>query len=748
MRKRLLPILVMQIMLISAVSGSAKQKVLVIVNDFFYAYNSQHVNRYYSDIWAIEHKNVELITWPASPSGTNVDQCTPLLRRLQQEYVEARNNGDVLEGAVFIGDVPVPQYEGEYGYMPLDQVYMDIVDRTTGNPYYLNPPYYTPFGITGDYYSSAANNGYSSGDGYYDIWVSRINAAYLWPDLREGMNNYDEWGVYVKYLNRVKDRMNGPATVPCRGFYMGGPEDLSPWGTPFELLGVYMNELRLPWLAEFTGHNSSFNWMSQLLAGPRGCINYGAFNGSLFPKTGRNKRVCQYNQLPAVYENGYGPPTVKTVGDNDSLGWEWAGLYNHSAPMHSNFFSNEANNIKLNGEFKFGTIGPLWGSGYRITTAGYGGSYYYYQDFPADPNPYQYGFGWKNKGAEWRWIVPAGGSGDYNVYLYYEAPNNPGKNPANCDAVGVSLRVVRRDAAGIPDKVEDYDFNVTVDQQTHKQTPGDPALPDGNYKWERMFGTAINIPENRMVIVGLQLNHDRPGDRIVDAVRFIKTGGGVDQIVDDAQPGNYPEAANNPGTIFSTAGFRSTDDVFRGFEDMGSEPGGGGFSKTQFFLMKACYSGDFLFTGVSTLDKNIGNLFALGYNGLTCMAPSEGDGVSDNKGPFTRSLRDGNCFGLAYLAKINSTFYDRHTLLGAGTLRSQPYIQYGSTVLENIIVSGSRTDNSNNPVLIRNATVNGSWEVTSTHNGLSPVGSRSEIVIKPETSFSPSGSNVVHLLAN
>lgn len=55
-------------------------------------------------------------------------QCSAVLLRLQDEYVEARTEGDVLEGAVLIGDVPVPQYysspsEPDYGYMPLDQVY-------------------------------------------------------------------------------------------------------------------------------------------------------------------------------------------------------------------------------------------------------------------------------------------------------------------------------------------------------------------------------------------------------------------------------------------------------------------------------------------------------------------------------------------------------------------------------------------------------------------------------------------------
>jgi hypothetical protein len=761
-----LPLIAMQILMILVISVSARQKVLVIVNNGFYRGSyADLVDNYCNDIINLEYKNVEVIPWIIDP-GTNVQECTTVLQRLQNEYIEARNAGDVLEGAVLIGDIPVPQYSGGYGYMPLDQVYMDVVDGS-GNRY--EPPIapdYTPFLISGSYYAGITpppleflQYDQAIGNEHYDIWISRINAEYM-HGIREGLTIYDNHAAYASYLDRVKARMNEPASVPSRGFYMGGPEDLI---NAYQGLGQYLNELHLPWIAEFTGgHNSSFNWMSQLLAGPRGCINYGACNGTLFSMSERNRRFCRYEHLPNVYMYANGVTTqysnlqINDPNDpTDSLGWEWAGLYNHSCPWHTNFFSNDGTPselIKLNGEFKFGTIGSLWGSAYEVEDPqAWEGRYHYYQDYPTDPDPYNYGFGWKNKGAEWRWRVPPGGAGDYEVFLYY-IPRYE-----NCVSVYVTLHVVRVNASGLPISYEHIWRKDTINQRTHLDHP----LPENN--WERLFVqtqpppnppiTTVTLNEEQMAIVSLQLNDGLWGDHIVDAVRFIRTNPAtpvVNETVDDDQ-GNYDEPVDDPSTIFSTTGFRSTDDVYRGFEDMGSEPGGGGFSKTQFFLTNACSINDFIIT-TGTTDKNVGNLYALGYNGLICMGMTESDAGGDDKGPYTRALRDGNCFGQAFLAKINSPgmFGYRYALLGAGTLRAQPYVQFRSDVIQDQVINDMRLVSTNNPVLIRNVTVNGNGNlnvVTDSTTG-SPFGMHSEIVVRPETVFSPTGINEVHLLAN
>jgi hypothetical protein len=86
------------------------------------------------------------------------------------------------------------------------------------------------------------------------------------------------------------------------------------------------------------------------------------------------------------------------------------------------------------------------------------------------------------------------------------------------------------------------------------------------------------------------------------------------------------------------------------------------------------------------------------------------------------------------LIEFNGLFY---ALLGAGTLRAQPYIQYGSDIIEYQTITTSFSLNTVNPVLVRNVTVeNGaSFTVTSTHTSSSPVCTHSEIVIRPETCF-------------
>jgi hypothetical protein len=494
-----------------------------------------------------------------------------------------------------------------------------------------------------------------------------------------------------------------------------------------------MISLNLPWLAEYTGrHNCSFNWMSQLLAGPRGCINFGGFNGSLFPTNERNRRYCRYTQLPVVYSNGSFTAVIDSVipDSNDSLGWEWAGLYNHSCPVHSNFFSNQGYNINLNGRFIFGTYGPFWGSNNRRNGGYLNNGYYFYKDEDTIPNPFGNGLGWKDKEAEWRWPVTV--SGNYQVYLYYEA------NPNNSDSVNLSLHRVSL-SGGLPNGVlARYDDHIS--QQTHIRHITN---------WEQIFNT-ITLNVGEMAIVNLQINDDATahiGDRIVDAIRFI---GPTDHVVQATQTPTITDVNNDPSGIFSAEGFHSSDDVLRGFEDIGNEPGGGGISKTPFFLMTACDINNFLIT-FPTLNKNIGNQYALRDNGLICMGAATADQpFPQDKKVFIDSVQHGSDFGKAFLAQSNLHFnFPQYALLGAGTLHAQPYIQYGSITISNRVINSGWTQFESNPILIRNVTVNGNgnWDLTSCHNSWSPFGTHAEIIVRPETVFSPTGTNEVHLHA-
>jgi hypothetical protein len=792
-----------------------KQKILVIVETTCYMATSGNIDQYLSDIITYDNKKAQLIVWD-NIQGTNYAQCNPLWQGLQNEYMNALDTGDILEGAVLIGNVPVPQVVSISAIpLPLDQVYMDIVDTTTNPP---QPYNYTPFDVDygGNYTITYGAAGHPAGDHFYDIWISRINAQYLYGGIRKGASFLDEYMVYNNYLEKVHNRMAGPANVPSRGFVMGAPVG---WSI-HNHLGCYFALLNLPWLAEFTaGDNSSFNWMSQLLAGPRGCINYGAFNGSLFPTNERNARYCRYNQISTVYAYANGSTTLlfpgPTIDSSDSLGWEWAGAYGHSMPDHTDFFSNEDGQLS-NGRFSSGTVGPYWASSNYWINNGIKGGHYWYQDDTNNPNPYNRTLAYKDKKAQWRWNVPAlpPGSNGYNVYVYYVDNSN------NCNYVeyylyqinligGVSQNLIQivqgqYDPVNNPwqnrlqispncrcdpldpqgNCIEPPNNDSSWGQQVHwNRLSNDTNSP--NYNWERIFTNVNPLSPGATVELIMPANSGShgwcptvpviTGNRIIDAIRFISCDANgspdfqVDDTVDDADPLSYPDPDfNNPWRIFATKGFFSEDEENRNYEDMGDELGGGGYSKSQFFLMKACQINNFISTLPSngdpntngnSISKNIGNLYALGHNGLICMGATTNEGFLNDKSLYTTNLRDGKDFGEAfqtyqnaYFSTYNDTIFTAlYSLLGAGSLRAQPYVQYGTYTEQPRTITDNEGTSTHAPVLVQNVNVDstGNWTITSIndHDGSSPWGTHQEIVIRPECHFAPKGTNEVHLWA-
>jgi hypothetical protein len=735
-----------------------KQKILVIVESDAYWQTYQNVTQYVNDITNYDHKKAEYIIW-TNVGGNNYGQCMPLWDTLQAQYFFALSQGDVLEGAVLVGAIPVPIYETTFGPFPLDQVYMDIVDVTSGTPQpYTSTPFQWNYGgyFTGTYRLDLPH------DSKYDIWISRVDAQYLNDGIRRGWTVIDEYAIYNNYLAKVHDRMTSSANVPSRGFAMGGPMDYFTSYPLHDVIGSSMLELKLPWLAEFTGgDNSSYNWMSQLLAGPRGCINYGAFNGSLFASE-RNRRYCRFDALSTVYENGNSTLTSQSIANSDSLGWEWAGLYNHSNPDFTNFHANLAGTT-LNGIFSFGCLGPFWGTNYHVNS-GYNGGHYYYQDANGNPNPYNFTLGWKEKRAQWRWSVPA--TNTYDVYVYYDAPDSPNQNTNNCNYVEYYLNEFSVDANGVPLLQTGNHASYSIDQRMHTI----PLATD--HHWELIM-TGVSLTSGNMVYLEIPTNRGwHPlapgsfitGDQIADAVRFVSTDGLTNEIVDDATPTSYADVDNSPWEILSTGGFLTDDEIHRTYEDMGNEPGGGGFSKPQFFLTNCCDINNFVYStrilefpndpnypGASIV-KNIGNLYALGHNGLICMGTSTMNYADIDQSPFTSALATGKDFGEAYLAQQNANFnVVYYNLLGGGSLHAQPYIQYGTQVEQARTITGNESTSTHAPVSIAGISVTGAgnWEVTSNHDvTLSPFGTHSEIVIRPETDLAPTGANSVHLIAN
>jgi hypothetical protein len=602
---------------------------------------------------------------------------------------------------------------------------------------------------------------YKGGDSTYDIWASRINAAYM-PTLREGWNVKDEYWIYTDYLQKVLNRMNDPASVPSRGFVIGGPEDLTQWGYPLESTLGCLRNLGLPWFVEFNGpeQNTPFNWMSQLLAGPRGTTTYGSFNGTLFPmsQTERNRRYSCYNLLNASIYGAAATPV--TIGTNDSLGWEWAGLYNHSDPNGSHFWSGNygSSYYVYNGGFGSSTLGPSITLSDRMADGGYMGEYFRYYTDPDVENPCFMNMGTKGKMAIWRWPINTAGqpTKDFDVYVSY-VPSD-----LNDDNLHVQLQEATMNANGVPSYSVGPTHNLV--NIPYDQTDPTNDLPQ-QYRaaypgcWHRVkFNpdpdpniTFVTLHRDNIAIVTVDFNHDEdvPVYRIADAVLFISTDETVDEAVDDSEPTVYPEQDNSSYQIFSTRGFAFNDYYCRNYEDMGNEPGGGGWSKSQFYMFCACEINNF------TASKNTGMMYALGHNGLVNMGaagPDRADQVI--RTPYIEALSTGMDFGQAFIYALNQrTVYGRrnpsieyYNLLGAGTLRAQPYIQYGSYVVADWVISEGWFTSAMNPILIRNVTVNGngSWTVESYNT---PFGTHSEIVIRSETVFSPTGANEVRLEA-
>ncbi len=658
-----------------AMPGRHGSVILVVIDSAAFLAVHEDLTQYLDDIAKRDHKKAKLIVWQTVPN-TNYRQCDSLWRALQNEYFASKDSGDWVEGAVMIGNIPVPLTHHGDQWLPLDQVYMDVVDTRQDHPRrYIACPFSEDVEDGNCFWW---RNNYN-GDRKFDMWVTRVNAQYLNGGIRAGVDFFDENAIYKNYLSKVHARMTKPPTVPSRGFVMGGSSQYFSSYPLHNVLGRTMMKLNLPWIAEFTGgENSAFNWMSQLLAGPRGCVTCGGFNGKLFQNE-RGRRYCRYDTLNTVYVRGDTVPTSRKVDPSDSLGWEWAGLYNYSCPEFIQF-AGEGSGRTLGGYFNFGTLGPCWSSGN-------------YQDDSINPDPYNRRFGWKEKYVVWRWKVTSKGA--YNVYAYFATDSK------NCNYVEYYMQYDSLDARGAPVRIlngmDDMRYRFGIDQRSYEsRLSSNPASPD--YNWHQIFSNELTLDSNRMAAVYSPANRgNHPlvlgglirGRQIVGGIRFIRVDGKVDQTVSDTQPATFPNSENHPDEIFATDGCFTSDAVDRGYEDMGDESGGGGFSKTQFFLILAGqinnfihYNPEYVTPGDTNIWKNrssvskcLGNLYALGHDGLICMGAVTSDYLGDSYDPFVSSLAEGKDFGQAFLDQQNANPFGMiYCLLGTGSLKSRPYV--------------------------------------------------------------------------
>jgi hypothetical protein len=167
-----------------------------------------------------------------------------------------------LEGAIFIGDLPIAEYEVEddfnkYGYrtFPIDLYYMDL-DGT-----------WLDEALDGDW-GGHAQTGIFDGhaDGYGDreveIWISRITASAV-----PGLGSEEE--VVQDYFDRLKIWMDGDDTIDHHLLIFGNDEEwpsTEAWGGA-GLLGFGLGETETYFRSD--EDDTEINWMEALRAGQK-----------------------------------------------------------------------------------------------------------------------------------------------------------------------------------------------------------------------------------------------------------------------------------------------------------------------------------------------------------------------------------------------------------------------------------------------------------------------------------------------
>ena len=167
-----------------------------------------------------------------------------------------------LEGAVFIGDLPIAEYEVEddfnkYGYrtFPIDLYYMDLDGFWLDNAF------------DGDWGGNAQTGIFDGhADGYGDreveIWISRITASAV-----PGLGSEEE--VVQDYFDRLKIWMDGDDTIDSHLLIFGNDSEwpsTEAWGGA-GLLGFGLAETETYFRSD--GDDTDINWMEALRAGQK-----------------------------------------------------------------------------------------------------------------------------------------------------------------------------------------------------------------------------------------------------------------------------------------------------------------------------------------------------------------------------------------------------------------------------------------------------------------------------------------------
>jgi hypothetical protein len=690
---------------------SVDAKILVVVDSSYYRADSARVNRYLGDMTSIQGFAWDLQLFKTG-IGKDRTQCLPLWRRIRDRYVQSRTTNDTIKGCVLIGALPVPMGLDAWpggSLVPCDWYYMDVFDRNANAGYasdniwqwYPDSTGFTGYGWPGDY--------------TYDLWVSRVTGKYFSTDAVIRGRSGAPIGtneIVGEYLDRVHARMTSPSRVPSRGFVMGEITD-SAWspvlGRNLDLLRI--DSLRLSQYFEFRfPQNNPANWQSQLQAGPRGNTNYGGYN-CMRSSTGRNVRNCVYGSLTDPRTG-----TVYSGSNLDTMGYEWAGIFEHSNPFAHDFNRFDVGGAR-NGTFYHQKQEPMVDSSSLVADPNsYRGKYYRYTYRNSS-------FGWGMGGKDPRFKTPAFSvAGSYDAYAYYVASNR------NDDSLYIGIYSV---ASNDSFHVSQLWSSALINFQVHTN-----PSPGAIGAWEllaRVTFTAGSCAEVQFVqgVNGLNTAHDM----VADAVRFVGVNGtstaGITVVVDDADPT-----------------FKFSDWQCRSFHDMRDEDTvtHGAVSKVPFYLSKGCSTNDFTYSRFNTFNT-LGLSYAMLHNGLICMGGATSLEGGLDYWPYISTIRDTTrTFGDAFLSQANSSaywyggpfeFHNIVELLGTGTLRAKPYVPYGDYSLTGQTISNKRDLSNVNSITMTNTTV--------ASTGKLDVQSDRTISIRPETRLAQGSEVRLHM---
>ncbi len=196
MAKRYLLSLSILITIVFTTQVLAQGTIGIIVNKDLYSSVKAAVDGYAADVEKIEKKTVWLDATTFGENGTVQD----LKAALTSQYNE---NG--LEGAVLIGDLPVPEYSSSGFYGERDQYVCDL--------YYMD--------LDGSWSGSGSVFSNHSGNKEAEIWISRLTGSVL--------ESYfgDEVTLVNDYFARVQKRMYGQDDME-RLYVIAGQK--SEWG--------------------------------------------------------------------------------------------------------------------------------------------------------------------------------------------------------------------------------------------------------------------------------------------------------------------------------------------------------------------------------------------------------------------------------------------------------------------------------------------------------------------------------------